>query len=395
MDFAPKRQSSAILPTATQEAASWLEQIDPGVHRRIKGLRLVTAYGIAAMLGIVLQRSYQFAGSSYLGYLAAGFALWASVSEGEATRWQSARDLIFLNAAAVAGAMSFVGLASISHISGSLISGGAGPEWILITGAFFVGYLKRFGILGGGVGSQIYIGQLLAYSTGITRHDLPMVTLAGLVAAVASIVPRVLSGPAEHPILAKPEPPLPAGVASRETRMGLQSAVAALVIVLLSGLIHLEQSAWAITASTYVIAGSASGTADRVRRRIFGTLIGVPLGILCLPIAVHLPPLAWMLAAVAMIMYAMALPDRYDIACGAYAFTLMVTLAMSGETSISVLAARAWETLIGGALGVTAAKFILPLRSVGDFRSTAPAPATQPTPASSEARVADPGSPLA
>jgi len=222
-----------------------------------------------------------------------------------------------------------------------------------------------------------------------------MVALAGLVAAVASIVPRVLSGPAEHPILAKPEPPVPAGLTSRETRMGLQSAVSALVIVLLSGVIHLQQSAWAITASTYVIAGSASGTADRVRRRIFGTLVGVPLGILCLPIALHLPPLAWLLAAVAMIMYAMALPDRYDIACGAYAFTLMVTLAISGETSISVLAARAWETLIGGALGVAAAKFILPLRSVGDFRSTAPAPATQPTPASSEPRVPDSGSPLA
>ncbi len=32
-------------------ARSWLEQIDPGAHRRIKGLRLVTAFGIAAMLG--------------------------------------------------------------------------------------------------------------------------------------------------------------------------------------------------------------------------------------------------------------------------------------------------------------------------------------------------------
>jgi hypothetical protein len=321
------------------------------------------------MLGIVLQRSYQFQGSANLSYLAAGFALWASVSEGQGTRWLSTRDLVLLSAAAVAGALSFVDLSSISPVSGRV-----GPEWVLIIGAFSVGYLKRFGILGAGVGSQIYIGQLLAYSTGITQHDLSMVWLAGLVAAVASIVPRVLSGPAEHPVLAKPEPPVPAGLTSRETRMGLQSAVAALVIVLLSRVVHLQQSAWAITASTYVIAGSAAGTADRVYRRMVGTLIGVPLGILCLPIAVHLPPLAWMLAAVAMIIYSVALPDRYDIACGAYAFTLMVTLAMSGETSISVLGARAWETLIGGALGVTAAKFILPLRSIVDFRSNTPVP---------------------
>ena len=349
MESAPKR-SSALRPTPIPGIVSRLEQIDPGVHRRIKGLRLVTAYGIAAMLGIVLERTYQFSGSSYLSYLAAGFALWASVSEGQTTRWQSSRDLAILNAAAVAGTIAYVALSSISPRLGY-----AGPEWILITGAFLVGYLKRFGILGGGIGSQIYIGQLLAYGIGITRHDLGMVSLAGLVAAVASIIPRVLSGPAEHPIRVPAEPPLPPGQPTRETRMALQSAVAALVIVLLSGVIHLQQSAWAITASTYVIAGSASGTTDRVRRRIVGTLIGVPLGILCLPIAMHVPPLAWLLAALAMIIYAMALPDRYDIACGAYAFTLMVTLAISGETSVSLLAARAWETLLGGTLGVTAA----------------------------------------
>lgn len=30
---------------------AWLKRIDPGTHRRIKGLRLVTAYGIAWMMG--------------------------------------------------------------------------------------------------------------------------------------------------------------------------------------------------------------------------------------------------------------------------------------------------------------------------------------------------------
>ncbi len=338
--------------------ASWLEQIDPGGHRRIKGLRLVAAYGFAAVFGTVLHRSYDISGGQWLGYLAAGFALWACVSEGQTTRWLSARDLAFLNAAAVVGALMFVGLSSLP-----IRLGLAGPEWILITGAFLVGYLKRYGILGAGVGSQIYIGQLLAYGTNLTSRDLPMVLLAGLIAGIASIVAQVLRRPAEPPTPGALYASVPGSRVSLEMRMALQSAIAALVIVLLSSVIHLQQSAWAITASTYVIAGSASGTADRVRRRIVGTLIGVPLGILCLPICLHLPPLAWMLAAVAMIIYAIALPDRYDVACAAYAFTLMVTLAVSGETSISVLAARAWETVIGGSLGVAAAKFILPLTS--------------------------------
>ncbi len=352
---------------------SWLEQIDPGGHRRIKGLRLVMAYGLAATLGILIHRSYEFSGGQSLSYLAAGFALWASVSEGQTTRWLSTRDLTFLNAAGVVGGLMFVGLSSLPiHL------GLAGPEWVLITGAFLVGYLKRFGILGAGVGSQIYIGQLLANGVNITLEDLPMVLLAGLIAGVASIVSHALSGPAKCPMPSPVYSPVPNNRVSPEMRMALQSAVAALFIVLLSSVIHLKQSAWAITASTYVIVGSVSGTADRVRRRIIGTLIGVPLGILCLPICLHLSPLALMLAAAAMIIYAIALPNRYDVACGAYAFTLMVTLAVNGETSISVLAARAWETLIGGSLGVAAAKFILPLTGVGSVSSKIVAPPTEP-----------------
>jgi uncharacterized membrane protein YccC len=172
----------------------------------------------------------------------------------------------------------------------------------------------------------------------------------------------VLSGPAEHPALATPSTPLPASAATPELRMGLQAALGALVIVVLNDAIGLEQSAWAITACTYVVAGSTAGTIDRVRRRIIGTAIGVPLGIACLPLALHAPLLVWMAAALAMVIYAMALPERYDIACAAYAFTLMVTLAVTGEHSMPVLAARAWETLLGAGLGATAALVVLPLR---------------------------------
>jgi hypothetical protein len=353
-----------------EKIAVWLTRIDPGSHHRIKGLRLVTAYAIAAMLGGLLQRSYGLRGGTSLSFLAAGFALWASVSEGQETRWSSTRDLAILNASAALGAVSLIFLSPI-HTR----HGWPGSEWILISGAFLVGYLKRFGTLGAGVGSQIYIGQLLAYSEGSTQIDLPLVLLAAAIGATASIVPRVLSGPAEHPNnLVAPDRSisLSQGNASRELRMGLQAGAAALVIVAVNSFVGLQESAWAITASTYVIAGSASGTVHRVRQRIVGTLIGVPLGIAALPIAMHLPPLAWMLAALAMITYAIALPERYDIACAAYAFTLMVTLAVSGETSISILAARAWETLIGGALGVVTAKIIFPITIVAPLPKPRP-----------------------
>jgi hypothetical protein len=352
--------SRDLIPEPTPKPgvlSRWLEQIDPGTHRRIKGLRLVTAYGIAAMLGSLHQINHNLAHNFSVGTLAGGFALWASVSEARSTRSQSSRDLTLLCAAAAIGSISMILLgppcAAIPHL---------GPELVLALGAFLVGYLRRFGITGAGIGSQIYIGQLLAFSLQLNRGDIHTVLIAGLLAIIAAVVPRLLSGPAEHPILAPSPPPLEPGRLSPQLAMGLQAATAAVAIVILNSIFHLQQSAWAITAVTYVISGSATSTADRVRRRIIGTLIGVPLGIACLPLATRQPLLLWALAAAAMVIYAMALPNRYDIACAAFAFTLMVTLAVDGVQSPRVLSARIWETILGAALGLAASTLILPLR---------------------------------
>jgi hypothetical protein len=45
-----------------ERLGEWLDRIDPGVHRRVKGLRLLTAYDIAAMLGALLCSPYQNSG---------------------------------------------------------------------------------------------------------------------------------------------------------------------------------------------------------------------------------------------------------------------------------------------------------------------------------------------
>jgi hypothetical protein len=339
-------------------ASAWLERVDPGTHRRIKGLRLVTAYGIAAMLGTLQGINHGLPSGASLSSLAGGIALWASVSEAQTTRAKSSRDLLFLCIAAVVGAASMILLTP-------LLSGPhrPGPELTLAAGAFLAGYFRRFGIVGTGLGSQIFIGQLLAFSAALQPGDLAMVCLAGLIAAVAAIVPRMLSGPAERPVLQAAAAPATPGRASPEMIMGLQAAVAALVIVALNDIFNLVESAWAITACTYVVANSTAGTIKRIRHRIIGTAIGVPLGLALLPIVPDAAILIWILAALAMVIYAMALPERYDIACGAYAFTLIVTLAVTGESSIFILASRAWETLIGGALGLTIALFLVPLHA--------------------------------
>jgi hypothetical protein len=339
----------------------WMERVDPGTHRRVKGLRLVTAYGIAEALGTLKEVTADVPSSVSLGTLAGSFALWASVSEGRSTRYTSTRDLIVLCLACAVGASSYALSAPWLRPLGH-----AWPEIVLVLGAFLVGYLKRYGVTGAGVGSQIYIGQLVAYGGQLGPMDVKVIGIAAFIAIVSAVVPRLLSGPAEQPV---PQSPLASVIARRyrvlrpELVMGLQAAVAALVVVALNAAFGLTESEWAITACVYVIAGTASGTRKRVTQRIVGTLVGVPLGLACLPLAAHEPLLLWSAASIAMIVYAIALPERYDVACGAFAFVLMVTLAASGEHSLPVLFARAWETILGGALGVAAASFLFPLRS--------------------------------
>ena len=150
--------AAGSLRASVDGAMGWLDRIDPGAHRRIKGLRLVTAYGIAAMLGTMADIARGLPNGAALSSLAGGFALWASVSEGRGTRAGSTRDLVLLSAAAALGAASYIVLAPLlQHL------GRAGPELTLAIGAFLVGYLRRFGVTGTGIGSQVYIGQLLAY----------------------------------------------------------------------------------------------------------------------------------------------------------------------------------------------------------------------------------------
>jgi hypothetical protein len=337
-----------------------LERIDPGAHRRIKGLRLVTAYGIAEALGSLVHVSGGVPPGLSLGALAGNVALWASVSEARTTRGTSSRDLIALCLAAAMGAASFALLAPWLRPHGA-----AWPEMILVVGAFLAGYLRRYGVTGAGLGSQIYIGQLLACNAKLAPADLPMTGAAMLVAMISAIVPRLLSGPAEQPVLAPPQPcmsPRRRGLRP-ELVMGLQAGIASLMVVALDATFGIVEAVWAITACVYVIAGTASGTRNRVRHRIVGTMVGVPLGLLCLPLATNEPLLLWCAASLAMVVYAMALPDRYDIACGAFAFVLMVTLAVSGEHSVPVLIARTWETILGGAIALAAASFLLPLRA--------------------------------
>jgi hypothetical protein len=120
---------------------AWLERVDPGTHRRIKGLRLVTAYGIAWMMGTLEGRSIQLPGHNSLSALAAGFALWVSV----------------IGPVEISSCSSLPPSAG-RHDDGSCPdTGESRPSWsrsTLVIGAFRVAYLKPVGILAAGLGSH-------------------------------------------------------------------------------------------------------------------------------------------------------------------------------------------------------------------------------------------------
>ena len=284
--------------------------------------------------------------------LGANFALWACVSEMGVSRLHGVRLLLTMSAAALAGAISFALLGPmLAH------AGKAAPEFALLPGAFLVGALKRFGAAGAGVGSQFYIGQMLAWSNGLGAPDMHAMLLAGVAAAAATMLCRALITEAARPG-EPPVQPAPAPDTVTAIEMGLQSALGALLVLALDAAVGLEEPAWAVTACVYVIAGTPGQTLHRGFQRMAGTLVGVALGLACLPLVDHVPWLAWAAAALAMMLYSVSLPARYDYACGAYAFTLMVTLHAQGEHSLAVLAARARETLIGAGIAMVLARHL-------------------------------------
>ena len=100
-----------------------------------------------------------------------------------------------------------------------------------------------------------------------------------------------------------------------------------------------------------------------------GTLVGVRLGLTCLPLGADAPLLLWGAASLAMIIYAVPLPEGYDIACGTFALCL-VTMAVPREHSMAVRFARAWKVLLGCTPGLAAAFFLFPLRAREERKST-------------------------
>ncbi len=80
--------------------AAWLDGVDPGGRRRIRGLRLAAVFAVASMAGILAMPGPH---SLYAGGAAGNFAIWASLYEAAPTRRRAIVDLLALVAASALG----------------------------------------------------------------------------------------------------------------------------------------------------------------------------------------------------------------------------------------------------------------------------------------------------
>lgn len=209
-----------------KQGRSWLRALDPGGQGRIKGLRLVAAYALAALGGSIVGSHSSLDGVHLLGPPAGGFALWASVSEANSRRGEASWDLVLL---VLAAALAGSAIAVVPR------------EIMLVPGAFLVGYLRRFGWLGTGVGSQIFIGMALTFSYGLEATAIPTILIAGAIAIPSAVVPRLLWGKEDGGETFVPIP-RNAGPLSTELIMGLQAALPAMLIIVITMMVILTES---------------------------------------------------------------------------------------------------------------------------------------------------------
>ncbi|MGU3497134.1 FUSC family protein [Xanthobacteraceae bacterium A53D] len=167
--------------------------------------------------------------------------------------------------------------------------------------------------------------------------------------------------PATH----KNPPPEPLSTPGRglspAVRVAIQAAIATSITTVLDLVVGLDHAYWATMTVMFVLGNSLGETFLRVRYRIWGTLLGVMVGIL----AVHaLQNGVWFLAAICLlgqVIGLLTLRDRYDIASAATGMSVVVGLHLVTGLSSDGMVSRIYETAIGAVIALVISYLVLPI----------------------------------
>ncbi|MEZ0349488.1 FUSC family protein [Mycobacterium sp. pR1184] len=203
----------------------------------------------------------------------------------------------------------------------------------------------------------------------VRRLALAIINAANATAEVRAIVEHATTGPGST------EPPEPedaqdddtgAGKAddglSQTTRQAIQVTIAASLAIITGELVSPARWFWAVIAAFVIFAGTNSWgeTLTKGWQRLFGTLLGVPCGMLAATLFANDKTAS--LAAIFVCLFCAFYFMTVTYSLMTFWITTMLALlyGLMGQFSFGVLMLRIEETAIGAVIGVTVAILVLP-----------------------------------
>lgn len=247
-----------------------------------------------------------------------------------------------------------------------------------VAGMFFSVWSRQFGPIVRRVGSLVampLVAMLVVpagpHAPGGPIVDALLVLLAGIVALgsvllVQAVAQRIGAPPAivvDVPVRRRPM--ASGGNLSGTTRMAIQLAVALSVAFAVGGIWFAQHAMWVVF-TAYIVCASSRGRGDVLYTSLLrffgaaaGTIAAALLAHVSLPTGAREATLIF--AAIFAGTWLRGTSYAYWAAC----VTLVVALLQNGESgaSIALLELRLLEILVGGACGVAAAWFVLPVRT--------------------------------
>ncbi|HEX3348507.1 MAG TPA: FUSC family protein, partial [Acetobacteraceae bacterium] len=212
---------------------------------------------------------------------------------------------------------------------------------------------------------------LLAGAGHDSAPALALISLAALAPAAPALFDAPDPEPAALPAPATQPPAPPRTGLLPTTRVAIQALVAASITTALDLGVGLNHAYWA-TLTVMVVLGTAYGeTVARARSRVIGTGLGV---LAAMAATLALAPTMWILAAVAVPGLAVALvmaKRNYALASAAIGFAVVVGLHLVLHVDLASMLARIYESVIGAAAALLAARFVLPIYATDPVVSNA------------------------
>lgn len=157
------------------------------------------------------------------------------------------------------------------------------------------------------------------------------------------------------------------------TRQAIQAAIAGGLAIVAGGLISPQRWYWAVITAFVVFAGTTSRgeILTRGRQRLFGTILGVPAGVLVATLVSGHQMVTLVLIFVCLFLGFYFQKVSYSVMMFCITTMLALLYGLLGQFSVEVLVLRIEETAVGTIIGVAVAVLVLPTRTLVTARTDA------------------------